>query len=123
MRLTEHERRMYDGELGEPTRLAIEQQIAVGDFFGAERFVPVTSVHMMGDMEVMGEAGFGFIERLGGLGACFVAPVTTNARQRRFRAGGPRAAAARAGRARGAARGAPPRPGRDVGGYLNYQRW
>src|SRR6266542_3207739 len=64
MRLTDRERRMRDGELGEPARLAIRQQIAVGEFFAAERLVPVTNVHMMGDMEVMGEAGFAFIDSL-----------------------------------------------------------
>jgi hypothetical protein len=57
MRLTDRERRRRDGELGEPARLAIRQQIAVGEFFTAERLVPVTNVHMMGDMEVMGEQG------------------------------------------------------------------
>jgi len=80
MRLTEHEERMRGGELGEPVRLALEQQIAVGEFFGAERFVPVGNVHMMGDMEVMGEGGFRFIEGLVRDGARFVVPVTTNAR-------------------------------------------
>jgi hypothetical protein len=80
MRLTDREERLRAGEGGEAARLALEQQIAIGDFFGAERFVPVTNVHMMGDMEVMGDAGFAFIERLVKLGARFVVPVTTNAR-------------------------------------------
>ena len=80
MRLTEHEARLRAGEGGEPARQALEQQIAVGEFFGAERFVPVTNVHMMGDMEVMGAAGFGFVEGLVAAGARFTVPVTTNAR-------------------------------------------
>jgi predicted aconitase len=80
MRLTDHERRMRAGELGAAARTAIEQQIAVGEFFEAERFVPVTNVHMMGDMEVMGDAGFAFIESLVTAGARFTVPVTTNAR-------------------------------------------
>jgi predicted aconitase len=78
--LTDAERRMRDGEHGEAVRLALEQQIAVGEFFEAERFVPVQSVHMMGDTEVMGEAGLGFIERLVEGGARFAVSVTTNAR-------------------------------------------
>jgi predicted aconitase len=78
--LTERERRMRAGEMGEPVRVAIEQQIAVGEFFDAERLVPVTNVHMMGDMEVMGEGGFGFLEGLRRAGARFAVPVTTNAR-------------------------------------------
>ena len=80
MRLTDRERRMRDGEAGEAARWAIEQQIAVGEFFGAERFVPVSSVHMMGDTEVMGEVGLAFVDRLVAQGARFVVPVTTNAR-------------------------------------------
>src|SRR5262245_12394420 len=80
MRLTDREQRMRDGALGPAVRLAIEQQIAVGEFFAAERFVPVSNVHMMGDMEVMGEGGFSFIEGLLRDGARFAVPVTTNAR-------------------------------------------
>jgi predicted aconitase len=80
MRLTEHEKRLQAGALGEAGRLALEQQLAVGEFFEAEGFVPVGNVHMMGDMEVMGEAGFAFIERLVRLGGRFTVPVTTNAR-------------------------------------------
>lgn len=80
MRLTEGQQRMRGGELGAAARVAIEQQIAVGEFFGAERLVPVSGVHMMGDMEVMGEGGFAFVESLLGQGARFSVPVTTNAR-------------------------------------------
>ncbi|HEU4368246.1 MAG TPA: aconitase X catalytic domain-containing protein [Methylomirabilota bacterium] len=80
MRLTPREERLRAGEGGEPARLALEQQIAVGEFFDAERFVPVTNVHMMGDTEVMGEAGLAFIERLAAAGARFTVPVTTNPR-------------------------------------------
>jgi hypothetical protein len=80
MVLTDEERRMRDGARGPGVQIAIEQQIAVGEFFDAERFVAVSNVHMMGDTEVMGEAGHAFIERLLTLGARFSVPVTTNAR-------------------------------------------
>jgi predicted aconitase len=80
MQLTDRERRMRDGEAGEAVRWAIEQQVAVGEFFGAERLVPVSNVHMMGDTEVMGDAGLAFVENLAAAGARFVVPVTTNAR-------------------------------------------
>jgi predicted aconitase len=80
MRLTAEQERMQAGERGDAVRVAIEQQIAVGRFFEAERLVPVTNVHMMGDMEVMGEGGFGFIEGLVRQRARFCVPVTTNAR-------------------------------------------
>src|SRR5574341_563297 len=80
IRLTDRERRIRAGELGEPARIAIEQQIAVGEFFGAERLVPVGNVDMMGDTEVMGGGGLGFIQALVDQGARFTVPVTTNAR-------------------------------------------
>ena len=80
MQLTDGERRMRDGEAGDAVRVAMEQQIAVGEFFDAERLVPVTNVHMMGDMEVMGPAGFRFVAGLVDAGARFRVPVTTNAR-------------------------------------------
>ncbi len=71
---------MRAGEFGEPVRRALEQQIAVGEFFDAAGFVSVSNVHMMGDMEVMGDAGFAVIDRLVAEDARFVVPVTTNAR-------------------------------------------
>jgi predicted aconitase len=80
VQLTDQERRMRAGEQGDAVRLALEQQIAVGAFFGARRFVPVSTVHMMGDTEVMGESGLAFLEELARGGARFVVPVTTNAR-------------------------------------------
>jgi predicted aconitase len=80
MQLGAREQRIRDGAMGDAVRRALEQQIAVGDFFGAERLVPVTNVHMMGDMEVMGDAGFDFLASLLADGARFSVPVTTNAR-------------------------------------------
>jgi predicted aconitase len=80
MRLDDRERRIQAGEAGAAARLALAQQIAVGEFFGAERFVAVGNVHMMGDMEVMGDAGARFIADLLKQGARFTVPVTTNAR-------------------------------------------
>lgn len=80
MELGEPARRMLAGDFGEPVRIALAQQVAVGEFFGAERLVPVTNVHLMGDMEVMGEAGFAFLRDLAEQGGRFRVPVTTNAR-------------------------------------------
>ena len=50
MELTAEEQSMLNGELGGPVKRAIELQIEVGKFYGAKRFVPVTNVHMMGDI-------------------------------------------------------------------------
>ncbi len=64
MRLSEIEREMLDGRLGEPRRWAIEQQIRVGKFFDAEDFVEVKQVHLMADTESLGDTGVEFLEGL-----------------------------------------------------------
>src|SRR5215469_9285709 len=64
MRLTEEERAMLAGELGEVRRWAISHQVAVGEFFDAEDFVPVSQAHIMADTESLGEAGVCFLEGL-----------------------------------------------------------
>jgi hypothetical protein len=46
---------MLVGELGEPRRWAIAHQIAVGEFFDAADFVPVSQAHIMADTESLGE--------------------------------------------------------------------
>jgi predicted aconitase len=80
MRLTKDERRMLAGDRGEPVQRALEHQIRVGKFWGAERFVEVTNVHMMGDIEVMGDAGLGFLGESCREKARCARPTTTNAR-------------------------------------------
>jgi hypothetical protein len=68
------------GSRGEAARRALEYQIEVGRFWGAKRFVPVTNVHMMGDIEVMGDAGLDFLRNeVKSAARCAVA-TTTNAR-------------------------------------------
>ncbi len=64
MRLNDLEQRMRAGELGEPRRFAIEQQIAVGEFFDAEDFVEVSQVHLCADTEALGPSGVAFLEQL-----------------------------------------------------------
>jgi predicted aconitase len=64
MRLNDEEQAILAGELGEVPRLAIEHQVKVGRFFGAEDFVPVTQAHIMADTESLGEAGVAWLERL-----------------------------------------------------------
>jgi predicted aconitase len=54
--------------------------VEVGRFWGAKRMVPVTNVHMMGDIEVMGDAGLEYLRgQADGAARCSV-PTTTNAR-------------------------------------------
>jgi predicted aconitase len=52
----------------------------VGEFWGAKRFVPVTNVHMMGDIEVMGDGGLQWLKDTAALGARCAVGTTTNAR-------------------------------------------
>lgn len=80
MQLTSVEQDMLAGRHGPSVQHAITQQIEVGRFFGAERFVEVSNVHMMGDIEVMGEHGLRFLRNATAQGASAVRPLTTNAR-------------------------------------------
>ena len=64
MRLTEEEKAMLAGELGEVRRWAITHQVAVGAFFDAADFVPVSQAHIMADTESLGEPGVRFLEAL-----------------------------------------------------------
>ncbi len=80
MRLNDLERAMLAGELGPAVKQALEHQIAVGDFFGAEDFVPVTQAHIMADTESLGEAGVAWLESLGGAGARVRVPTITDPR-------------------------------------------
>ncbi len=64
MRLTDVERAMLAGALGQPRRWALAHQIAVGEFFDAADFVHVSQAHIMADTESLGEAGVRFLETL-----------------------------------------------------------
>ena len=64
MKLTEIEREMLSGAMGEPRRMAIEHQLKVGRFFDAADTVEIGHVHIMADTEALGEAGVRFLEEL-----------------------------------------------------------
>ena len=80
MELTSEEQSILAGRHGEAPRRALEYQIELGKFCDAKRFVPVTNVHMMGDIEVMGDAGLAYLRDEVRLGARCVVGTTTNAR-------------------------------------------
>lgn len=80
MELTAEEQGILVGKRGEAPKRALEYQIELGKFCGARRFVPVTNVHMMGDIEVMGDAGLRYLKDEVALGARCVVGATTNAR-------------------------------------------
>jgi predicted aconitase len=64
MRLNDEEKSILAGEQGAVPRIALAHQVKVGDFFGAEDFVPVTQAHIMADTESLGEAGVQWLESL-----------------------------------------------------------
>jgi predicted aconitase len=80
LQLSADQQAMLDGADGEAAQWALAMQVEVGRFFGAERMVPVTCAHMMGDMEVMGDAGLELLRAWAGKEARFRVPITTNAR-------------------------------------------
>jgi predicted aconitase len=69
MRLTDTEEAMRAGKLGAAPQWAIEHQIRVGRYLGAEDFVAVTQAHIMADTESLGAAGVAWLERMAALPA------------------------------------------------------
>lgn len=80
MELTAEQEAMARGGRGPALEWAVSSQVRVGRALGAGRLVPVTAAHLMGDMEVLGEAGLKFLEWLAAHGARVRVPTTTNAR-------------------------------------------
>lgn len=80
MQLNPEEQAILGGGRGEAARRALEYQLEVGRFWGARRLVPVANVHMMGDIEVMGDAGLEFLRNEVKQSARCAVPTTTNAR-------------------------------------------
>src|SRR5438552_2667853 len=64
MRLNDEEQHLLAGKAGPVPKLALEHQIKVGDFFGAQDFIAVSQAHIMADTESLGEAGVRWLERL-----------------------------------------------------------
>ena len=74
---------MCAGVHGPLRQWAIDHQIRVGRYLGAEDFVPVSQAHIMADTESLGAAGVEWLERLAALpassGACASRPSPTRA--------------------------------------------
>ncbi|HMK79197.1 MAG TPA: aconitase X catalytic domain-containing protein [Xanthobacteraceae bacterium] len=66
MRLNDEEQDILAGKHGAVPRQALQHQIRVGEFFGAQDFVPVTQAHIMADTESLGAAGVTWLEELAG---------------------------------------------------------
>jgi predicted aconitase len=67
MRLTDEERAMLTGQAGPARQWAIEHQMRVGRYLGADDFVPVSQAHIMADTESLGVAGVEWLEWLAAL--------------------------------------------------------
>jgi len=66
MRLNDEEQEILAGRQGPVPQQALQHQIKVGTFFGADDFVPVTQAHIMADTESLGAAGVAWLEALAG---------------------------------------------------------
>jgi hypothetical protein len=83
MRLTDAEQDLLSGKSGPVAKQALQHQRKVGEFFGAEDFVPVTQAHVMADTESLGEAGVRWLEDLAlmaGNKPCVRVPTITDPR-------------------------------------------
>jgi predicted aconitase len=69
VKLDDAQRAMLAGEAGAACRWAIEQQVRVGEFFGAQRLVPVGSVLAGAEVGITGQAGLELLESLAAAGA------------------------------------------------------
>lgn len=79
MMLSEEERHVLDGGRGAALARLLGEQVQVGEFFGAERMLPVSNAHFMGDLEVLGEAGLDYLRTLADAGLQVQVPTTRNA--------------------------------------------
>jgi predicted aconitase len=69
MRLGDEAEAMRRGEMGAARQWAVEHQIRVGTYLGAQDLVPVRQAHIMADTESLGETGVAFLERFAALPA------------------------------------------------------
>ncbi|HYS47929.1 MAG TPA: aconitase X, partial [Xanthobacteraceae bacterium] len=89
MKLSADEEAMRAGAFGPLRQWAIEHQIKVGTYLGAQDFVPVSQAHIMADTESLGLAGVEWLERWAHLPAaerCVRVPTITDPRGTDFAA-------------------------------------
>jgi len=78
MKLTEREKEILQGKQGRGFQKCMEILLAVGECYGAERMVPVTSVHIAGNYPVMMDEGIEWLEELAQGGARMTVFTTKN---------------------------------------------
>jgi predicted aconitase len=79
MELTVEEHALLAGDHGRASRKAMEILVALGEIYGAERMVPVTSVQIAGvSYDNLGEAGLEFLQEMADGGGRVRVPTTLN---------------------------------------------
>lgn len=77
MKLDQVEREMLSGRRGRAVQWAMEFMVEVGEYFGAERMVGVTSALVLADVEIMGLPGADLIAGFAHEGVRFCCPSMT----------------------------------------------
>lgn len=80
MQLTLEEQAMLDGAQGPAAEWGLRFQIKVGEYFQADRLVPVRSAHVMCDGEAVSDAGLTFLEQCADQGAKVAVPTSLDPR-------------------------------------------
>jgi predicted aconitase len=63
--LTDEERRILDGAFGKPQRIALSVLVKLGEAYGADRMLEITSAHVVGSSyQIAGEAGIEIYSQL-----------------------------------------------------------
>ncbi len=79
MYLTKEEEKALDGEHGEALSLAMRVLCSLGDFFEAERLIPIQSAHISGvSYKTGGEALLTTLKKFSSLGSRALVPATLN---------------------------------------------
>jgi predicted aconitase len=79
MFLTDEEKRMLNGERGEPLRFAMEMLSTLGEINDAEKMIPIRYAHVAGlSFKTHGIAGMEWAEDMADKGAKVVVPTTFN---------------------------------------------
>ena len=79
MYLTKEQERILSGECGEVLERNFRLLVKLGDIYGADRMIPVSSVQVAGvSYKSMGDAGLEFLEDLASKGAKVQVPTTLN---------------------------------------------
>jgi predicted aconitase/predicted aconitase with swiveling domain len=79
IKLTDEEKRMLNGEMGEPVAVAMNMLVSLGEIYGAEKMVPISSAHIAGlSLKSHGKAGMLWAEDMAQKGAKVRVPTSGN---------------------------------------------